>query len=134
MHNLRSSIEINFDIRPLVDAISSQKAVVYVGAGASISAGLPDWKALLVSSLIKAKANLKEFDNDNSNFSKSFNLAEKLLREGDFLMSAELLQQVLGNELGEHIWETFKKTSQPSQIHKAISRIPFSTAITTNYD
>ncbi|WP_421827307.1 SIR2 family protein [Larkinella sp.] len=134
MHNLLSSIEINFDIRPLVDAISSQKAVVYVGAGASISAGLPDWKALLVSSLMKAKANLKEFDNDNSNFSKSFNLAEKLLREGDFLMSAELLQQVLGNELGEHIWEIFKKTSQPSQIHKAISRIPFSTAITTNYD
>ncbi len=133
MHKLDTNIDLNIDIQPLVDAIKGQKAVVFVGSGASKSAHLPDWEEFLNQCLEKAKQSLKK--NKYSEDTKvNFRLAEKLLKGGDFLMSAELLQQEIGSTLSTYIWEIFGTKRTPSDIHKAIARIPFSLAVTTNYD
>lgn len=126
MHKLLDNITINFDLSQLISAINSNSAVVYVGAGASIPAGLPGWKGFLEACIDR---NWK-VDQDNPKWI----LPKKLLEEGDYLTCAELLQREIGQSLEQYVWDVYGKASSPSEIHKAIARIPFSLAITTNYD
>ena len=121
-------IEIRSDA--LIDSIARDKAVVFAGAGASIPVGLPTWKEFLQSCFDAA---LQE-----DGKSGSWTQTKAALRRGDNATAAELLQRALrdsyGSQLDEHIWRAFGRTDTPSRIHRAISKIPFSLAITTNYD
>ncbi len=126
MHELLGNITINFDLSPLISALNSNSAVVYVGAGASIPAGLPGWKGFLEECIDR----IWKVDKDNP----KWRLPKKLLEEGEYLTCAELLQREIGESLEQYVWDVYGKASSPSEIHKAIARIPFSLAITTNYD
>ncbi len=57
-----------------------------------------------------------------------------MLEEGDYLTSAGILQREIGQSLEQYVWERFGGVRNPTEIHRAIARIPFSLAITTNYD
>ncbi len=126
MHQLLENVEIKFDLSPLIKAINSNSAVVYVGAGASIPAGLPGWRDFLEECI------------DRSWGSKEgglkWDLPRNLLKEGEYLTCAELLQMEIGQSLEQYIWDIYGHASSPSEIHKAIARVPFSLALTTNYD
>jgi NAD-dependent SIR2 family protein deacetylase len=117
---------IEIDVTPLVRSIAEGNAVAFVGAGASISAGLPSWLTFLKNCLRRAI--------NSSHRPDTWTFAADLLRNGDYLTAAELLQRGIGSQLEEYIWDEFGMATQPSPIHEAVARIPFSAAITTNYD
>ncbi len=126
MHNLLDSIIIDFDLDPLIDAINARSSVIYVGAGASIPVGLPTWRSFLIQCIHHAKK--------AKNGAYKWRQAERSLREGDYLTCADLIQNEIGHLLERYVWDTFGHASTPSLIHQAISRVPFSLAVTTNYD
>jgi len=118
---------ISVDIEPLTQAIANGNAVVFVGAGASQASGLPSWEALLTKCLDRA---IKHSRNPSEWAKTKASLDEK-----NFLMVAELLHKGLGpQKLGLYLASAIGGQAQPSRIHKAIARIPFSLAVTTNYD
>ena len=126
MHRLFETIHFDFDIDELARAIATNKAVVYTGAGTSFPARLPGWVGFLKHCLERAK----KPDRSNGWWDK----ATSLLEEGDYLTCAGLIQSNIGNSLEQYVWDAFGEASEPTEIHKAISRLPFSLAITTNYD
>jgi hypothetical protein len=126
MHSLLSNIEVPFDLASLVSAIQSRAAVVYVGAGASVPVGLPTWSAFLSECLHRAR----QADSRPDRWQNT----QRLLEAGDYLTAAEILQREIGQSLEHYVWDIFGRAYEPSNIHRAIARIPFSLAITTNYD
>jgi GAF domain-containing protein len=122
----------DYDPAPLIllaRAIVARRAVVYVGAGASLPSGAPLWADLL-SWLYKEGAQpLLKQDKKSSTY-----LEERLGKERMFLESADLLQDILDKDLSSFLREKFAGVATPSSIHLNIGRIPFTAAITTNYD
>lgn len=108
----------------LIAAIAGGNAVVYLGAGASRAAGLKDWKGFL-----------EELALESQKYSPSaaVSIANRI-DVGDYLVAAEMLQNVLGTRLQEIVHRNFGGVSVPTPIHRALAAIPFSLAITTNYD
>jgi hypothetical protein len=112
----------------LVKAVADGRALVYVGAGASKSAGLPDWKELLeqlkhlADGSINDPADRRYFKQlvDNS---KNIEVADWL----ELVFKEPHLMALLGKTL-------HRPDCQPSVIHRNIARIPFVMALTTNYD
>jgi GAF domain-containing protein len=117
---------IQADITQLVNAFCGNKAVAFVGAGASIPSGLPSWKEFLSAAIRRAQSS-----NPNRSF---WDRTEAILREGDYLGTAEMLQRGLGGQLEEYVNDAFGLDARPSMIHHAIARLPFSLAVTTNFD
>jgi hypothetical protein len=111
---------------PLVRALAEDEAVAFVGSGASIPSGLPDWRNFLEQMLIYARS-LPNVD---------WTRTAKLLKDGDFLLAAEMLQRELPlPTFTRFIVSTFGKPEfKPNDIHRSIARLPFSLAITTNID
>jgi hypothetical protein len=117
---------INIDIEPLVESIALGNSIAFVGAGASMSAGLPSWFEFLARCLARAE--------QSQNKPEDWKFAKTLLDQGDYLNAAELLQRGIGPQLERYIWDEFGTAEASSPIHHAVARIPFSAAITTNYD
>jgi hypothetical protein len=113
------------NIDHLISAIGNRKAVVYVGAGVSIAAGLPNWKNFLIKCIRYIKKHYRNVP---------LKIAEELHKNGDYILSAELLDLETGGRLSEFIENEFSHSIDPSAIHFEITRIPFAFAITTNFD
>lgn len=119
------ALDINVD--SLVRALADETAVIFVGAGASVAAGLPSWHDFLKDCLQRAK----KYDDA----AVKWKHIESLLEAKQFLRAAELLQWTLKNDLHQYIWDAFGKNHlRPSDVHLAIARMPFTVAVTTNYD
>lgn len=121
----RHPVEVDeSDCQELIDSIVEEKAVIYLGAGASRAAGLPDWQSFLyhLESEVR-RTNPKAADS-----------VLRRIQSGDFLVAAEMLQNQLNLGLQEACHELFGNASIPTSIHRAIATIPFSLAVTTNYD
>jgi GAF domain-containing protein len=112
---------------PLVRALAKDEAIVFVGSGASIPSGLPDWRGFLKSMLEYAKTLPGEDWSRTEGF---------LGTDGDFLLAAEMLQRQLPPPtFTRFIEEAFGKPGlEPNEIHRSIARLPFSLAVTTNID
>ncbi len=121
---LTKSERMSAHVFELVESLVAGQAVVYVGAGASKAAGLPDWKSFL-HQLQRESARYSLVDAE---------AIYKKIEEGDYLVAAEMLQNTLGNRLHNITHRIFGTASVPTAIHKTIAAIPFSLAITTNYD
>ena len=127
MHESSSNFYCPVSLNPLVQAIEQKKSIVYVGAGVSMSAGLPDWKGFLEECINREES----VDSKPSRWKNS----RILLENGEYLKCAELIVHQIGPRLGTYVWEIFGDVRlKPSPIHYSISRIPFSIAVTTNYD
>jgi hypothetical protein len=113
----------------LLSSFKRGKGGVFVGAGVSISAGLPSWKNFLEKMIDFASevANLPE--------SKKNSMKGLLGNPEKFLMIAEELKEYLASDFNKFINLTFKDQAPgPSEIHKAIIEVPSKFTITTNYD
>jgi hypothetical protein len=117
---------LRIDSTPLVSAFVGNKAVAFVGAGASIPSGMPSWMSFLTQSLQRAQSTCPT--------SGQWERASRFLAESDYLTTAELLQRGLGTQLEQYVWDAFGGPAEPSHIHHAIARLPFSLVITTNFD
>jgi hypothetical protein len=122
--DIEASGRITANSRELIDSIATGNAVIYLGAGASKAAGLPDWKGFLEK--LEHEARLYSLP-------KAKSISERIAA-GDYLVAAEMLQNVLGTRLQNLSHRVFGNASVPTAIHKTIAAIPFSLAITTNYD
>ncbi len=125
MHTLDASIKLPDNLHDLITSFSQNNAVLFAGAGVSISAQLPSWNTFIDKLL-----NELEIEYPNSSFKK----AKELAKRGDYILAAELIKEEAGRKLSDEIERTFSTRKEPGPIHKELARIPFSFAITTNYD
>ena len=118
----------------LVDALKSNKCILFVGAG--LSAGvkrsdgrpLPLWKELLEELLIWAEASRIIYD---GNYCVQVG---EIIQKGDLLMAAQALQSKIDVlKIGEFLSLIFGGLS-PSEAHCILPQIPFKVVLTSNYD
>ncbi|MCX6590923.1 MAG: SIR2 family protein [Acidobacteria bacterium] len=114
----------------LVQALAHDESVVFVGSGVSIDAGLPDWRGFI--------AELLDYAVSTSTDEKDprWNKARSLLEARDFLLAAEMLHRELSPKaFSNFITRRFaRKSLLPTELHRSITRLPFSFALTTNLD
>ncbi len=120
-------------LRPLAQALVQGRAIVYVGAGASISSGLPGWGELLEKLKELADPILAGESEETKNYFKNLIKYSKNLEAADWLQSLfndridQEVEQILADKKGS-------SRAKPSTIHQGIARLPFKVALTTNYD
>lgn len=115
-------------IQPLFEALAIGKGVLYVGAGASIPAGMPGWSALLKMCL-KDRITKPEEE-------AQWQLANQMIDRGDLMLAAEMLQTATGDKTTHQklIRKIFGERNEPTEVHRMLARVPASICLTTNYD
>lgn len=124
------ALEIDDIPTELMEAYSEGKCGVFVGAGLSMGAGLPDWSGLLEALIKKAEAD-HSISEDKAIECRG--LAEDA---GKFLMLAQELKEILGVEFKSVIEEVFGNSElEPTNAHKSLTELKRNKfIITTNYD
>lgn len=109
--------------QPLIDAISDNKLIVFLGAGASINCGLPSWQTI-VENLLKDKADYI----DNSEL-----LIQSMIAK--ILDPLEVLDKIEKNkkEIYSSFEEQIKNKEIRSDLHTALGKLS-KKFITTNFD
>ncbi len=116
-------------LAPLAEKIAKQQAVLYVGAGASVSSGFDGWDKLLAVLQKNAENELQNEDEVARAYFRGLIAKSKNLEAGDWL------HKLLNNTLGSLVRTIFGDGSKvPSVIHHTLARMPFTMAVTTNYD
>lgn len=109
--------------------IRAQQAAVLVGAGASLSAGLPNWEGL-IKELIERLERIPGID-------PSFVESSKRMASdrSKWLVLASVLRRHMGTAFPEFIEDRFCNTNlEPTETHKAIAELPVRFFATLNYD
>jgi hypothetical protein len=110
-------------------AFKEKKCGIFVGAGASRAAGLPDWSGLL-EELVECIKNLP-----NPEKPLIRDLTRLLKEKSKQLTLASVLKDELGHDFSSYIERRFADPAlNPSDVHKAIVALPAQFLITTNYD
>jgi hypothetical protein len=113
----------------LEQAIRAGRCALFVGAGMSVAAGYPSWKGLL-----KQLAALARHEGDVTD-EKLAELTQLTDNGDDLLMVAEEVSDVFGDtEFRNELAKVFKEHHEPTATHRQLPEIPFSLAVTTNYD
>jgi len=106
--------EKEISISYIADEIINKRLTIFVGAGCSISAGLPSWGDLIHD--IRKESKIKTF-------------------EKDLLMIATLLEKKIGYlPFREKIISRLKKFPSSTTIHQSLAKLDVNLFITTNYD
>ncbi|MGA9996866.1 MAG: SIR2 family protein [Pyrinomonadaceae bacterium] len=114
----------------LIKQIVERNCVVFVGAGLSLKAQMPNWKELLRRMIVWAGKN-------GVNMSKKeLSELEAHIQNNDLLLVAEDMSDRLTPEKYQRFMtEVFaNQQSSPTEAHKLVAKIPFAAALTTNYD
>jgi hypothetical protein len=114
--------------KELVDQIARDNCVVFVGAGLSQGTGLPGWPALLRQML--------DWSEDHGVELADRAELEGYIKDGDLRLVAEEMRERLGkDDFRRFMAEVFRKPGlQPTVVHKLLPEIPFTAALTSNYD
>ena len=111
--------DIEYFINNYVTALKEKNAVVFVGAGMSVSQGFFDWKKLLKPIADKLGLDIDEEQHDLTSLAQFFVDDHGGIRGG--------LDQILVEEYG-------KTTMAVSENHRILARLPIQIYWTTNYD
>lgn len=115
------------NIEILVKAICDNSSIAYLGAGVSMSAGLPGWEKLISDCINRIDTGHED--------SKDLRIIRRFHRQNNLPLCAELLQIHRLHSTTDYIEEVFANEKlSPTQVHHEIARIPFSFVFTTNYD
>lgn len=113
--------------KALIDDLVSGRCVVFVGAGLSQGVGLPGWSQLLERMI--------DWSNENNIDVKDKSELKDLIQKKKLLLVAEDLKERMGKErLRRFLKEVFSEWTEPSNTQQLLAQLPFSAAITTNYD
>ncbi|MHA1659706.1 MAG: SIR2 family protein [Promethearchaeota archaeon] len=112
---IRKTIEEKeISISYIADEIIKKRLTIFVGAGCSISAGLPSWGDLINE--IREESKIKTF-------------------EKDLLIIASLLEKKIGYlPFREKIISRLKKLPSSTVLHKTLVKLDVDLFVTTNYD
>ena len=110
----------------LISAITKNKCVVFVGAGLSVGAGLPNWEELL-------KQVIQWCDENGVAIPFRDELPSRI-SNNDFLGVAQDLEEALDTRLRNCLNSIFSNQHEPTETHLLLPQIPFYAALTTNYD
>ena len=111
----------------LVDDLARQKVILFLGAGVSASATtrsgtrMKGWGAFLTSLSEELPQPKKR-------------QVIKLIKDKDFLLASEILQQELQERWDRKIGEEYGQAADPSALHKSIIDLDQRIIITTNFD
>jgi hypothetical protein len=116
--------------KELIERIADDNVSVFIGAGLSQGAGLPGWPRLLEQMMAWGKENNVDFSEDDEKELKT------AIHQGELLWVAEELRERLGKPaFHQFMREVFQKSKpRPTDAHRLLPAIPFSSALTTNYD
>ena len=124
------AFDINKIPTDLVQSFKNNKGGIFVGAGISQAAGLPNWTGLLkelidLAENVSYKPNREFLDNCNS-----------LLNDpSKFLILAQELKDFLGDSFRKYIIKRFAdECPPPIAVHSELIKYPYQFIITTNYD
>ncbi|BBX34856.1 hypothetical protein MMAG44476_34791 [Mycolicibacterium mageritense DSM 44476 = CIP 104973] len=118
----KANPELIQQARKLADEAIKHQLVLFIGAGVSAGAGLPDWKGLLDNG---AKAS--GFDDHTRE-----RLSRRDLRDQATLIERELERK--GGCLKEMIATDLRKFQRYSLVHGLLASLPSKEAVTTNFD
>ena len=96
----------------LTRAIAESRAVIYLGAGASASAGLPSWNQLLKILRDAARPFMQEREQANEDQDHF----EELFSKGKSLEAGDWLHHLLDTELKHILWSEFSEKVRDAQI------------------
>ena len=115
---------------PLLEAYAEEKCGIFVGAGLSVGAGLPNWFDLL-RQLIDRSVESREMSDAKADDCRK--LADD---PSKYLMLAEELREVLGTDFKSAIEEVFGRDElEPTDTHALLPLLKNNRfIITTNYD
>ncbi len=140
-------IENNDFEKDLLKLLKSGNSLLFIGAGASVIAGLPSWLNLLnelkgssISYIINNQNKIDpQYQNRTNQNKDEYNqfLQNKLQiqYDEDYLMYAERLRSILSmDEYDDFLTRIFKKKHTCSKLHNNIIKLPCKTILSTNYD
>ena len=115
----------------LIVQIKRKNCVLFVGAGLSRGAGLPDWESLLLNLIELGE---EEYGVDFSNKSALIDLIKG--KDKKYLTAADSIEENLGTEILILILTKILRNENviPNDVYKLLPTIPFASVITTNYD
>jgi GAF domain-containing protein len=116
----------------LAREIAEGRAIVYVGAGVSQSAGFDSWEKLLGQLLERASGRLETEGVLTTKYFSILRSKSRNLEVADWLDI--LLHPDFSSEVASVLLGSKQERRKPSAIHRNLARLPFSMAITTNYD
>lgn len=108
-------------IETLAEAIRARRAILFAGAGLSLSVGLPSWKALI------------------AHMARELELDEKLAEQSSYMALAEYYRLQRGSIgplrswLDRH-WRVSEEKVRASKVHELIVQLDFPIIYTTNFD
>ena len=112
----------------LIKAIENNGCILFAGAGASADAKLPTW-AELVFGMTKM---VEEVGEKNEKNEKEI---QKLLDNKEYIVLADFCKEKLGDfDFSNYIKNKLDVSKKTSLTHGLLSRIPFKSVITTNFD
>lgn len=125
---LQLKIDIPKPPKYLLNAIEENKCILFAGAGASADAKLPNW-AELVLGMTKM---VIDIDDENE---KNVGEIQNLLEEKEYIILADYCKKQLGAfDFSNYIKSKLDISHKQSITHGLLSKIPFRSVITTNFD
>jgi predicted HTH domain antitoxin len=112
----------------LIEQIVQKNCVVFVGAGLSMSVGLPGWPQLLRRMIEWCESHGVSLPNKGD--------IEEIINKNDLPLAADALRDRMGDDkYREFMEEVFLRPDlKPTKAHLLLAQIPFAGAATTNYD
>ena len=115
------------DLPALVNEVRDGRCALFVGAGLSVAAGLPDWSGLMQRIVALAGKQAR-------NRATSVEL-RRLLRANRFAEVADQCRTVLGRELFyEALRAELDRDVELPPLHRTIVETPYACIVTTNFD
>jgi hypothetical protein len=118
------------DLNTLANKIMDNNCVLFAGAGISYDSGLPSWHELL-----EDLAKIAEGHDANKD---DISHVRELIKRKDYIMAAEMLQRSLGVNRSLILSRTQdlmrSRSKGPNPLHFLLTRLGFSSIVTTNYD
>ena len=114
------------ELAALANYIRERKCVLFVGAGLSRAAGLPDWGSLMRTIVDTTKL--------ESATPEAAEELEALFDRGKFIELADQCRELSPGYFHTILREILGITVEPTELHRAIVETPYACIVTTNFD
>ena len=115
------------ELAALANYIRERKCVLFVGAGLSRAAGLPDWGSLMRTIVDRTKL--------ESATPEAAQELEALFDRGKYIELADQCRELLSpGYFHTLLREILGQTTSPTELHRAIVETPYACIVTTNFD